>query len=105
MIRIQITEIATHDIEENFDWWSKNRSRRQAHRWYLTAFEAMQSISKDPRRCPIVSERQLSLAGIRELHFGIGKRPTHRMIYYYDEDQSLVTILRVRHHAEDSLYL
>ncbi len=103
MPKIQITEPAQRDIQDAFNWWSENRSVQQAAQWYDQIYKAFRTLEFMPERCPLVPESGLSRSGIRQLFFGIGKQPTHRLIFFNDNDADTVTILRVRHHAQDEL--
>jgi plasmid stabilization system protein ParE len=64
-------------------------------------YKAFRTLEFMPEGCPLVPESGLSRSGIRQLFFGIGKQPTHRVIFFNDKDADTVTILRVRHHAQD----
>lgn len=103
MPKIQITQPAKTDVQKSFDWWSENRSPAQATEWYERIYHAIATLERMPQRCPLVPEKGLSQAGVRQLLFGIGKRPTHRIVFHYASDTDTVTILRVRHHSQDSL--
>jgi plasmid stabilization system protein ParE len=101
VFKVKITEPASADINEAFLWWSENRSDEQAKRWYKEIQLAIGSLKRMPERCPAVPETKLSIAGVKELYVGIGKHPTHRIVFVVDSDQ--VVILRVRHHGQDAL--
>ena len=101
MHRIQITEPAKADIEQAFRWWSEFYSPDQAALWYEQIFDAISTLRRMPDRCPMVPEPALSITGVRQLLFGVGNRPTHRIIFLIESD--IVTILRVRHHAQDEI--
>ena len=103
MAKVEIADPAKEDIQEAYDWWSENGSAVQAAEWYERIFEAISTLESMPERCPRVSESGLSRAGVRQLLFGIGFRPTHRVIFHFDVDADTVTILRVRHHGQDEL--
>lgn len=103
MAKVEITEPAKADIQEAYDWWSENRSATQAAEWYERIYEAITTLQSMPERCPHVSDAGLSRSGIRQLLFGIGSRPTHRVVFYFDPEMDTVTILRVRHHGLDEL--
>ncbi len=103
MAKVVIAEPAKADIQEAFDWWSENRSAIQAAEWYERIFEAITTLESMPERCPRVSESGLSRVGVRQLLFGIGSRPTHRVVFHFDVDADTVTILRVRHHGQDEI--
>jgi hypothetical protein len=54
-----------------------------------------------PLRCPRAFEADSLGQEIRQLDFGLGKHPTHRIVSTVADD--VVTILRVRHVAQDAL--
>ena len=95
MPRIQITEPAKADIQEAFAWWAENRSADQAAEWYERIFETIATLERMPERCPLVPEAGLSRSSVRQLLFGIGAHPTHRIVFQFDVDADIVTILRV----------
>ena len=101
MFQIKITEPAEADIDQAFVWWSENRSAEQAVRWYQEIKLAIATLRRMPERCPVVPETKLSAVGVRQLLFGVGLHPTHRIIFVIESDK--VVILRVRHHAQDTL--
>ena len=101
MLRVQITGPAMSDIEQAFDWWSTNRSAEEAVVWYEEITKAIATLERMPQRCPLVPETALSITGVRQLLFGVGPHPTHRIIFGIQQD--LVSVLRVRHHAQDDL--
>ncbi|WP_040352841.1 type II toxin-antitoxin system RelE/ParE family toxin [Blastopirellula marina] len=101
MIDLKITEPAQQDIQAAYQWWRDRRSRRQAERWYLGLYQAIESLRQNPKRCPLAPEAALLPQGVRQLLFTIGKRPTHRIVFAIDENA--VTILRVRHAAQADL--
>ncbi|MFC1757902.1 type II toxin-antitoxin system RelE/ParE family toxin [Planctomycetota bacterium] len=101
MCTIQITEPAKADIQHAFTWWAENHSIDQATAWYDKIYEALETLRTMPERCPVVPEIGLSETGIRQLLFGIGNRPTHRIIFAIGENT--ITVLRVRHHAQDEM--
>ncbi len=101
MHAVQITDPAAEDIQAIFTWWAENRSAEEAAVWYDKILQAMSTLSQMPERCPLVPETNLSLSGVRQLSFGVGRRPTHRIVFVSDEHA--VSILRVRHHGQDVL--
>jgi plasmid stabilization system protein ParE len=101
MARVIITGPAKLDIQEAYEWWSNNRSPEQAKRWYVAIRGAIRSLRKNPERCAIATEIDLLAEGIRQLNFGIGHRPTHRIVFAIDGH--IVVVLRVRHVSQDAL--
>lgn len=101
MFEVLITDLAESEIFEAYRWWSENRSEEEAERWYESIYPAIHSLQNMPRRCALAAD-SLTLPGeVRQLLFGIGRRPTHRILFEIEGDQ--VTILRVRHVAQDAL--
>ena len=98
---VVVTERAEADIEANYVWWRTNRSCEQAEAWYDAINPAIQTLSTQPNRCPLAAERGLLPSGLRQLLFGIGRRPTHRIVFTVVDDQ--VVVLRVRRVAQDVL--
>jgi hypothetical protein len=54
-----------------------------------------------PERCPAAPEQDLLPEGLRQLHYGLSRRPTHRIVFSIENN--LVIVLRVRHAFQDSL--
>lgn len=93
------------EAEENIlavaKWWAENRSVEQAERWYDGILDAIDSLEINPDRCPPARENAKFPYDIRELHFGLGSHPTHRVIYTVRPDS--VVVLSVRHAAQQDL--
>ncbi|MDZ4658413.1 MAG: type II toxin-antitoxin system RelE/ParE family toxin [Bythopirellula sp.] len=98
---VHISEPAENDIGTAYRWWRDNRSAEQANRWFHEIHNAVATLSTMPLRCPRCEEEDLQEAGIRQLLFGIGRRPTHRIIFEIADNR--VNILRVRHVAQKPL--
>ena len=103
MFKIVITIVAEADIDEAFEWWREHRSREQADRWYRGIVPAIQSLSQSADRRPRAKEADRLGVDIREFYFGIGLKPTHRVIFIIEHDA--VKVLRVRHLSRGSLQL
>lgn len=101
MFEVLITPSAEVDIQRNFHWWYENRSQDQAIRWYQSIHESITTLKKFPERCPTAPEAELLGIPIRQLSFGIGSHPTHRIVFLIRAE--LVIILRVRHSSQQSL--
>ncbi|PHS19037.1 MAG: plasmid stabilization system protein [Blastopirellula sp.] len=101
MYQLKITDLAQQDIETAYLWWCKHRSTVQAELWYMEIHGAISSLQENPGRCQLAPENNLISHKIRQLLTSIGKRPTHRIVYAISNNT--VTILRVRHVAQDSL--
>jgi plasmid stabilization system protein ParE len=74
---------------------------RQAARWYAGFSAAIDSLAENPDRCPLARENDLFPYELRELHDGLGSRPTHRAVFTIRPDA--VVILTIRHAAQKDL--
>ncbi|MBI2825645.1 MAG: type II toxin-antitoxin system RelE/ParE family toxin [Planctomycetia bacterium] len=88
-------------MEAAYAWWSKNRSAEQAVRWYNAFADAIRSLSQNPERCALSFESVAFRFEIRDLVFGVGKRPTHRAVFSIRGN--MVVVVAVRHLAQKEL--
>ena len=79
MYRVLVAEPAELDIASAYEWWRSEKSAEQAERWYAQIGHAIETLRASPERCPVSPESELLATGLRQLAFGIGRRPTHRM--------------------------
>jgi plasmid stabilization system protein ParE len=101
--RVVLTARALQQLSDSSRWWAENRSAEQALRW-LTGFEAaIAGIADRPERFPLARENHFADLPypLRQLVYGLGKRPTHRAVYEV-RDQT-VYIVAIRHLAQDDL--
>ena len=103
MYTLIVTDPAKQDIQRSFDWWRDHRSATQATSWYHDIFHAIGTLREHPERCGKAPENDLCPGGIRQLLFGTGRRPTHRIVFTVAV--GVVTVLRVRHSSQDDLTL
>jgi plasmid stabilization system protein ParE len=101
MPRLIITQSAKDDIQGSFEWWRDQRSAQQAERWFRGIYKAIRTLRTNADRCGWAAETDLLPEGLRQLLFGVSNRPTHRIVFTLDDD--VVTVLRVRHTAQDYL--
>jgi len=99
--KVIITLRAEQEAQANRDWWAANRSAEQAARWYEEFISAVLSLEHEPNRFTLAPESGRFPHEVRQLNFGISRRPTHRILYVIRTDD--VVILRVRHLAQDEL--
>lgn len=92
---------ARDELVQIVEWWSQQRSKEQAERWYEGILAAIDALRESPRRHPLAREHARIGRDLRELYFGLGSRPTHRVLYSVQVDT--VWIVRVRHLAQRSL--
>lgn len=60
--------------------------------------EALRSLEEQPLRCPLARENESFPYELRELHYGVGSRPTHRALLTVRPDA--VVVLSIRHVAQ-----
>jgi hypothetical protein len=80
-------------------WWATQGSAEQANRWLAGIDERLQDES--PERYPLAPENDDFPFEMRELYFGVGRRPTHRAVFTTADD--LVVVLSVRHLSQNRL--
>ncbi|SFI75824.1 type II toxin-antitoxin system RelE/ParE family toxin [Planctomicrobium piriforme] len=98
---ILISLQAQADVREAVAWWRDQRSAEQAERWLDKIYPAISTLANSPDRCPFAPETDLLATGLRQLHFGVSGRTTHRIVFTIHNRQ--VVILRVRHIARRDL--
>jgi plasmid stabilization system protein ParE len=99
--RVVISQRAERDLQDIAAWWARERSPEQASRWLTGIYEKLRTLRDSAAQWPLAPESQDFVIELRELHYGTGRRATHRAVYTVTED--LVLILTVRHLAQDRL--
>jgi plasmid stabilization system protein ParE len=99
--RITILPRAKRQLLEQSLWWSENRSAEQAFRW-LEGFErALAQLADRPESCPVARENDAFDFVIRELHYGIRGKATHRAVFEIRNDE--VIVYSIRHLAQHDI--
>lgn len=101
MYRLRITDQAEEDIRQNLYWWGENRSHEQAERWYDGVYAKIHTLVSTAGRYTPATEPSLRALGLKQASFGIGRRPTHRILYSIEGDE--VVIYRVRAFKQDAI--
>ena len=83
------------------EWWATNRSVDQALRWLAGFEQVLESLSENPDRCSVARENDAFEAVIRELHYGLRNKFTHRAVFEIREDE--VIVYAIRHLAQNDL--
>ena len=91
--------VVLHDKAEQFlidscQWWAENRSVEQAGRWRNEFLAALESLAEHPSRCPLASDCNNFPFEVRELRFGLGRKPTHRALFTIRPDMVYVFLIR-----------
>jgi len=76
-----VTDKASGQLFEAAQWWADHRSVEQAKRWFDGFVRAIDSLQDNPERCALARENDDLPEKLRELHYGLGSRPTHRAIF------------------------
>lgn len=92
---------AEDQIAASARWWAEHRSVEQAERWYAGILKAIDSLGKIAAQYPLARENEHFSYELRESYFGLGTRPTHRIIFVIDPDA--VRVLAIRHAAQDDV--
>ena len=102
MIRpVILAEPAFEDLRHNARWWAKHRSLEQAERWYDGFLMELDLLANNAERCSLARENAEFPYELRELHYGVSSRPTHRALFTIRPDSVLV--LAIRHVAQDDV--
>ncbi|QDT36434.1 type II toxin-antitoxin system RelE/ParE family toxin [Stratiformator vulcanicus] len=100
-IPVAIDPVVYDEISKMFWWWSEHRSAEAAAQWYERIIAEIESIGFAPESYAIASEIDSANEGIRQKLFGLGSRPTHRVLFTATAEQ--VYVFSVRHVAQDRL--
>jgi plasmid stabilization system protein ParE len=98
---IVLTLKAQEQLEATHDWWARHRSGEQAASWYNGFADAIVKLAENPQRWPRSTEARAFPYEIRELHFGLHDRPTHRAVFTIRE--RLIVVLAIRHLAQSAI--
>ena len=95
---VALTEKAQAQLEAAYAWWAEHHSIEQAARWYDAFAGALVTLADNPQRCARSAESPNFPYEIRDLHFGLGRKPSHRAVFAIREN--LVLVLAIRHTAQ-----
>ena len=85
-------------------WETANRYREQSESsevgpaWNDGLLKALESLKENPERCGLAHESDQFPYELHELHYGSGKRKTHRALFRIVENR--VEVLSIRHHSQ-----
>jgi len=99
--RVVLSDRAKRELIAATEWWAEHRSIEQAERWYDGFLVAIDGLRRSVQQCSVAREKgQLSFE-VRQLNYGIGRRPTHRAVLTIQGDT--VIVLAIRHLAQREL--
>jgi plasmid stabilization system protein ParE len=96
---VELTLRAARDLDYLYQRISADDSAAAA-RWFNGLEEAIYTLERLPRRCPVAPESRKAKRRLRQLLYG-AKRDVCRVIYEIDESSKVVRILTIRHAAMD----
>ncbi len=68
--RLRVTARAVADADEAHAWIVEHLSPAQAERWYQGLFKQMETLTRQPTRCPRAAESDKFREELRELLYG-----------------------------------
>jgi len=98
--RLRVTARAVADADEAYAWIAEHLSPVQAERWYQGLFKQMESLTRQPLRCPCAAESHKFHEQLRELLYG-NRKNKYRIIFAVRDDD--VVVLFVHHAARAEL--
>ncbi len=99
---VELTRRAERDLRDLYDRVSAEDTAVAAD-WFNGLEEAIYTLERLPRRCPIAAESKKAKRNLRHLLYG-AKRDVYRIIFEIDERHLVVRILTVRHAAMDEFF-
>jgi hypothetical protein len=88
--RVTILPGAKRQMLEQALWWTENRSAKQALDW-LEGFErSLSLLAESPDRCAVARESDAFDFAVRELHYGLRNKATHRAVFEIRGDEVIV---------------
>jgi toxin ParE1/3/4 len=97
--RVEMTARATRDLDYLYQQIHAAESLAAA-RWYNGLEEAIYTLERFPRRCPVAPEARKAKRPMRHLLYG-AKPHVYRVLYEIDEPHKAVRVLTIRHGAMD----
>jgi plasmid stabilization system protein ParE len=95
---VVLTRKAERQIASTVRWWANHRSAAQAERWYQGLMQTLKSLQHDPKRCALAPEHGALPLPIRQITYGVGRKPTHRVLFAIRGQR--VVVYAVRHLAQ-----
>lgn len=103
--RVDISQPALSDAENAF-LWIGTESPEKAVSWFQGLLEAVFSLEKFPKRCPLAPESRAFIVEVRQLLYGM-RRQRYRILFGIsidpDTGENVVLIYRIRHGAQRHL--
>jgi plasmid stabilization system protein ParE len=88
--RLRVTARAVADADEAYAWIAEHLSPVQAERWYQGLFKQMETLTRQPSRCPRATESDKFPEELRELLYG--KRNSKYRIVFAIRNEEVVVL-------------
>jgi plasmid stabilization system protein ParE len=88
---------ARQNVRDAVDWYAE-RSEDAANHWHAGFLKVLDSLAKGPHRHPSALENSRLPIELREVHYGSGRKLTHRIIFALRTDT--VIVYAIRHVAQ-----
>ncbi len=98
---VRIVSRAHDDFREAIQWYADNYSAEFAANWYDQFLRRLETLEVMPESHPLARENKRTDFDLRDLHFGVGRRTTHRAVFRVVD--ATVEILAIRHVARGDL--
>jgi plasmid stabilization system protein ParE len=100
--RLKLTDEAAGLLLSHAQWYAQtSQSLEIAAAWYDGFLVELELLRTNPLRGTLAAENGFFEFELREIHYGSGKRITHRALYRIVGDT--VEVLSIRHHAQQHL--
>jgi plasmid stabilization system protein ParE len=100
-LRVVLHPRVYDELDDAYLWWAKNRSPLQAGRWFRGIWAAIQKLTTKPEHHPLAIENDRFPNEVRELRFGLGRRPSHRVLFSIRPD--CIFVFKLRHVSQDAV--
>jgi len=94
VFRVEITAAAQIEADEILIWLKSQQAGGTGLHWYRAIYDAIDSLSSLPLRCPVAPENSLFSEEIRQLL--CGRKPHQSRILFTIQDET-VLIVHIRH--------
>ena len=96
---LKFTDEAAEQLFSIAQWYADtSQSLEIAAKWYDGFVDKLETLEENPHRGGLARENDKFDFELRELHYGSGKKSTHRALYRVVGNR--IEILSIRHHAQ-----
>lgn len=97
---VRLTDQFEAEIRKIALWWADHRSVEQASRWYYELLDRLATLTEHPERFPVKLEARQVGTQVREMPFGLGSHPSHRVFFRIVSKQS-IEVFSIQHVHQD----